>query len=260
METPAPFLAAADEALSVPRLGGMARPNGVVIVSERYWAFARCDGTLSEGRMPSSESRWRRIPLVRGLARLSASLSPLFRKTGVARDRDRAILGGALVLPFGFVFLPETVGLAVGLALTAILLAWLFRGRTLSLHGAEHRAIGAAEERHLCSTWTGEARPSRFSARCGTNFAALVLPVTFVAERLWPLTAAFYTPVVVTLVSLAFSMELWLVLQALPRRLARLFLLPGLCLQRLTTREPTLAETRVALRAVDAVLRRELAS
>ena len=238
----------------------MARPNGVVIVSERYWAFARCDGTLSEGRMPSSDRRWRRLPLVRGLARLGAALSPLFRRTGVARDRDRAILGGALVLPFGFVFLPEAAGLGVGLALTAILLVWLFRGRTLSLHGAEHRAIAAAEEGRLCSTWTGAVKPSRFSARCGTNFAALVLPVTFFAERLWPLTAAFYTPVVVTLVALAFSMELWLVLQALPRRLARLFLIPGLCLQRLTTREPTLADTRVALRAVDAVLRRELAS
>lgn len=238
----------------------MARPNGVVIVSERYWAFAGSDGTLSEGCMPRSDSRLGRIPLVRGLARLCASLSPLFRKTGVARDRDRAILGGALVLPFGFVFLPETISLAIGLTLTATLLVWLFRGHTLSLHGAEHRAIAAAEERRLCSTWTGAVKPSRYSARCGTNFAALVLPITFFAERLWPLTAAFYTPVVVTLVALAFSMELWLVLQALPRRLARLVLLPGLCLQRLTTREPTLAETRVALRAVDAVLRRELAS
>ncbi len=255
----APFLAVADGAPSLPRLGGMARPDGVVIVSERYWAFARRDGALSEGRMPSSDTRWRRVPLVRGLARLSASLSPLFRRTGIARDRDRAILGGALVVPFGFVFLPETVSLALGLILTTILLTWLFRGRTLALHGAEHRAIAAAEERRLLATWAGDARPSRFSTRCGTNFAALVLPVTFVAERLWPLTAAFYTPVVVTLVSLAFSMELWLVLQALPRRLAGLFLIPGLGLQRLTTREPALAETRVALRAVEAVLRRELA-
>ena len=37
---------------SLPRLGGMARPNGVVIVSERYWAFAGIDGSLREGRMP----------------------------------------------------------------------------------------------------------------------------------------------------------------------------------------------------------------
>jgi uncharacterized protein YqhQ len=35
-------------------------------------------------------------------------------------------------------------------------------------------------------------------------------------------------------------------------------LLPGLGLQRLTTREPTLEETRLALRATASVLRREL--
>jgi uncharacterized protein YqhQ len=46
--------------------------------------------------------------------------------------------------------------------------------------------------------------------------------------------------------------------QRLPR-LARVVLLPGLGLQRLTTREPRLDETRVALTALAAVLRRELA-
>ena len=36
------------------------------------------------------------------------------------------------------------------------------------------------------------------------------------------------------------------------------FLVPGLALQRVTTREPTAAETQVALRAVAAVLQHEL--
>jgi uncharacterized protein YqhQ len=40
----------------------------------------------------------------------------------------------------------------------------------------------------------------------------------------------------------------------------RAFLVPGLGLQRLTTREPRLEETQVALRAVAAVLSRELGS
>jgi len=39
----------------------------------------------------------------------------------------------------------------------------------------------------------------------------------------------------------------------------RVLLVPGLALQRLTTREPSLEETRVALTAVAAVLERELA-
>ena len=40
--------------------------------------------------------------------------------------------------------------------------------------------------------------------------------------------------------------------------LVMLMLLPGLALQRVTTREPELADTQIALRAVASVLRREL--
>src|SRR6476646_8461103 len=73
----------------VPRLGGMARANGVVMVSERYWAFAGTDGSLREGRMPVAPRALRAIPLARGLVRLSGSLSPLFKREGVARARRR---------------------------------------------------------------------------------------------------------------------------------------------------------------------------
>ena len=41
----------------------MARPDGVVIVSERFWAFARHDGHVLEGRMPSPPRLLARIPL-----------------------------------------------------------------------------------------------------------------------------------------------------------------------------------------------------
>jgi uncharacterized protein YqhQ len=77
-----------------------------------------------------------------------------------------------------------------------------------------------------------------------------------VLDAVWPLGRAVYTPAVVTLVSLALSMELWRAVQAAPRFLGGL-LLPGLALQRLTTREPALDESRVALRAVASVLVRE---
>jgi uncharacterized protein YqhQ len=163
------------------------------------------------------------------------------------------------VAPFLLFLLPAGVSLGAGFALTGGLLVWLLRGRTLRLHGAEHRAIAAVEERRLSATWAGEARPSRFAARCGTNFAALVLPVTVLAERIWPLpTGALLTPLAVTLVSLALTMELWRLVQGSSRRAARLLLLPGLALQRLTTREPSLEETRLALGATASVLRREL--
>src|SRR5207248_9740183 len=197
-----------DVAVAPPRLGGMARSHGVVIVSQRYWAYAGVDGSLTEGRMPQPPRALRAIPLARGLVRLAASLSPLFKRTGVARGRERLFLAVAILSPLALVFTPNWVGLTVGGATTFALLGWLLRGRTLYLHGAEHRAIAALEERSLRATWDGNARPSRFSLRCGTNFAALLTPVAVFGGRLWPLPATALTPLVVSVLALALTMEL----------------------------------------------------
>jgi Protein of unknown function (DUF1385) len=253
-------LAGIDRVQVLPRLGGMARPDGVAIVSERFWAFAGVDGALREGTMPAPRSRLRKVPLLRGLVRLGLATSPLFRRGGVAKPRERLLLAGAVVAPLLFAFLPERASLIAGLGVTFGLVLWLLRGRTLALHGAEHRAIAAAEERRLADTWSGAARPTRFATRCGTNFAALVLPVAVVLQRVWPFAPTIYASAAVVLLSLALTMELWLAVEGSTRRVARAVLLPGLGLQRLTTREPRLEETHVALRAVESVLRRELAA
>ena len=260
MEPVADVLARADRAASLPKLGGMARPNGVVIVSERYWAFATSAGELHEGEMPSRRLAAIRIPLLRGLVQLASSMAPLVRGRGVAGSRERLFLLFALLTPLCFVVLPSRLELAAGLLTTALIILWLFRGRTLRLHGAEHRAIAAAEGRSLQAAWTGHARPSRFSPRCGTNFAALAIPVTTVFDRLAPsVLAPALTSALVAVVSIGVTMELWKAVQH-PSGLLKGLLLPGLALQRLTTREPELADTRVALRAVASVLRRELRS
>ena len=248
-------LAAADAAQSLPRLGGMARPDGVAIVSERVWCFSRTDGgPVSVRAMPQVRSRAARLPFLRGLVKLGAALVPMFARGAAARPRERLLLLAVLVAPIPLLAVPaayRTVALAV---VTAAVIVFMFRGRTLKLHGAEHRAIAAAEARSLVATWRGETRPSRFSPRCGTNFAALMIAVSVLLERVWVLPTAALTPVFVTLLSLMITMEIWLAAQRSARRLARLVLWPGLLLQRLTTREPTIDETRVALRAVAAVL------
>jgi uncharacterized protein YqhQ len=258
-ETP-DLLRQADVALALPRLGGMARPNGVVIVSERFWAFAGVDGSLREGRMPHPPELLQRLPLARGLVRLWASLAPVFRRSGVAPRRERWLIGTAVLGPLALGVVGGPWSTAAAVCLSALLLCTILRGRALHLHGAEHRAIAAAEERRLVATWTGAAAPSRFSPRCGTNFAALALPVTFFADRVLPLAPEFWTPLVVLVLSLALTMELWRLVQRSSRGFWHAFLLPGLALQRLTTREPRLEETQVALRAVAAVISRELGS
>ena len=248
-------LAAADAAPSLPRLGGMARPNGVAIVSERVWCFSRTGGgPVSVRPMPRSRSSLARLPFLRGLIKLGAAVVPMFGRGAAVRPRERVLLVAALVAPVALVALPAgDRTIALGL-ITAALIAWMFRGRTLKLHGAEHRAIAAAEARSLVATWRGEARPSRFSPRCGTNFAALLVGVSVLLDRVWVLPTASLTPILVTVLSLMVTMEIWLAAQRSTGWVARLLLWPGLLLQRLTTREPTIADTRVALRAVAAVL------
>ncbi|HJW67711.1 MAG TPA: DUF1385 domain-containing protein [Gaiellaceae bacterium] len=246
------------DSTALPALGGMARPDGVVIASERFFAFAGRDGSLLEGEMPKVPRFAQRVPLLRGIAQLGMSVSPLLRRGGVAGQLERLVLFAVVLAPIAFVFLPSRAALVAGIVMSVGLIAWLMRGRTLYLHGAEHRAIAAAEERLLGQTWDGEARPSRFSLRCGTNFVALVLPMSLLADRLWPFAPALWTPVVVAMLSLGLTMELWRVVQDSTLTAARAFLAPGLALQRLTTREPTIEETRIALTAVASVVRREL--
>jgi hypothetical protein len=252
------LLAAGDRSARLPRLGGMARPAGVLIASERFWAFAGGDATASDGTMPRAGLASRRLPLVRGLVRLGAALWPLFHARGVARRPEQLVFGALLLLPLPFAFLPSAISLWLGIASSGGFLVWLLRGRTLQLHGAEHRAIAAAESRQLVATWSGTAHPSRFAPRCGTNFAALALPMTFLLERWSPFAPAFYTSLLLTMFSLALTMEVWQAVHAAPPWLARIALSPGLALQRLTTREPRLEETRVALRALATVLALEL--
>jgi uncharacterized protein YqhQ len=251
-------LAEADAAPALPRLGGLARPHGVVIVTERVWCFSRLDGSVvTSGRMPRPSPIVERLPLLRGLAKLGAALAPLFAPNGTARPAERVVLLAALLAPLGVALAPiSSTYRSVVFAVSAVaLMAWILRGRTLRLHGAEHRAIAAAETSSLVDTWHGVVRPSRFSLRCGTNFTAILIPVSLLLERAWILpTSALLTPVFVTVAAVTLTMEIWLVAQRRLSSFGRLVMLPGLLLQRLTTREPDLHDTRVALRAVAAVL------
>src|SRR5688572_5769025 len=130
------MLARGDAARELPRLGGMARADGVAIVSERYWAFARTDGTLTTGEMPQLPTWLRRIPLVRGVARLGLSLAPMLRPRGISSRRERYVLGTILCSPWLLLAVPHAWRSWAGGVMTLGFLVWLLRGPTLRLHGA----------------------------------------------------------------------------------------------------------------------------
>ena len=101
-------LARADGTAELPRMGGMARADGVVIASADHWAFAARDGSLREGSMPQPPEALRRVPLVRGLIRLFSALAPLFRGAGVAGRGERLLLVAALLAPLSLIVLPQS--------------------------------------------------------------------------------------------------------------------------------------------------------
>jgi uncharacterized protein YqhQ len=209
--------------------------------------------------MPQLPRAVTRIPIVRGLARLLMAFAPVVTGTGTRRRGERLLLLGMLASPLPLALLPPGAQLAASLLLCVALAAWLMRGRTLFLHGAEHRAIAAGEERRLVATWRGTAHPSRYSLRCGTNFAALAVATTVALYAWVPGAQEGPLALLLAFAALGLAMEAWFLIQAAPARLATLALAPGLVLQRLTTQEPDLDETRLALRAAASVLERELA-
>ena len=196
---------------------------------------------------------------MRGLLQLAASMAPLVRGRGVAGRRERLFLLFAVLAPLFFVALPSRLELPAGMLTTALIILWLFRGRTLRLHGAEHRAIAAAEARSLERAWTRRRAAEPLLAALRHELRRARDPVTALFDRLAPsILTPTVTGALVAVVSIGVTMELWKAVQH-PSGLLRGLLLPGLALQRLTTREPELADTRVALRAVASVLRREAA-
>ncbi len=135
--------------------------------------------------------------------------------------------------------------------------------RVFEYHGAEHKSIFAYENQ-MELTAENAARFSRFHPRCGTSFLLIVMIVSILVfltlgrpdtlgERLLRLA---FVPVIGGI-----SYELIrLSDRGYRNRFWRMFILPGLWLQRLTTREPDRSQLEVALVALRAVLDEDVAA
>jgi uncharacterized protein YqhQ len=133
--------------------------------------------------------------------------------------------------------------------------------RVFQYHGAEHKIVHAVEQgRPLLPQNTYDL--STVHPRCGTNFMFLVIVVKVVLFSLlsWgPLWQRVLWRLLMLPLVAGVSYEL-LKMGANPRFawMTRLVLLPGLWAQKhLTTREPSDDQVEVAIKAMEAVLRRE---
>jgi uncharacterized protein YqhQ len=133
--------------------------------------------------------------------------------------------------------------------------------RVFQYHGAEHKTIFAYEAGVPLLPENIKPFP-RFHPRCGTSFLLIVMLVSIVAFAFlgWPdLLYRILSRIILLPVIAGISYEIIRLSARSDNRIIHLATLPGLWLQRLTTREPDCAMIEVAVKAVEAVLVEEKA-
>ena len=132
--------------------------------------------------------------------------------------------------------------------------------RVFQYHGAEHKAINALEaDAEL--TPENVQKFSLIHPRCGTAFLLWVMVIAifvfaFVGQPDWYWLIASRILLLPVIAGIAYEVIRFAGKHSDNRALMTL-LAPGLWLQRLTTREPTLDQLEVSIRALTDVLRRE---
>ncbi len=282
-------------ALAPQSLGGQAVVEGVMVRTPEAWRVAvrRPGGEIAIGGGRSlglSRTALYRLPLARGFAvvvetlviggrALKFSASQLGPIDPGGRGVALAFVLAALLTLFLFVLLPAAgarlvlggVGgvreaLAEGVLRVALFLGYLSSlwlspemRRVFAYHGAEHKAIAAWERTRRVGLEDARAE-SRLHWRCGTSLVFMVLVLALFFFPLLP-AGGLWSRLITRLLGLPLlagvAYEAMRLGAGGSSRLPTLLGLPGIWLQRLTTREPGDEELEVALRALWALVGRE---
>ena len=132
--------------------------------------------------------------------------------------------------------------------------------RVFQYHGAEHKAINALEAGAEL-TPENVQRFSLIHPRCGTAFLLWVMVIAifvfaFIGQPSWPWLIASRILLLPVIAGLAYEV-IRFAGKHTDNRFLMTLLAPGLWLQRLTTREPSLDQLEVSIRALREVLRLE---
>ena len=146
--------------------------------------------------------------------------------------------------------------LAIFLGYVAIISKMKEIHRTFMYHGAEHKTINCLEAGDDL-TPENVMKHTRFHKRCGTSFIFIVMIISIFVfmfihtETVWLrlLSRLLLIPVVAGL-----SYEVIRYAGRHENACSRILSAPGLWVQRLTTKEPDITMTEVAIKAVDAVI------
>ena len=244
---------------------------------------------------PTWAQRWSKVPLVRGVMTLAESLALGFKALSWSANKQvpeeerlspKAIgwtMGVALLFFMGiFILLPAfgarglnrwlpLEGFWLHAAEGALRLA-LFIGyillvgrladirRVFEYHGAEHKTI-AAYENGVEVTPESAQRFTTEHVRCGTNFLLTVMVITIVVYAFFgrpalPMLIASRVLLIPLIAGISYEI-IRFAARHMDSRLMRIVMRPGLALQRLTTRQPSLDQLEVAIASLKAVMTAE---
>lgn len=282
--------------LSALTLGGQAVIEGVMLRSPRFVSVAlltargECVVETRPASSATASRAWLRAPFVRGIAALTDGLAlgtwalMMSARAGgpgeaLSAGRIRMVLIRSLTISIVLFFLLPAVLVRFagygaqtaqdwleGVLRVALVLAFLVAigripaiQRVFQYHGAEHKVVNAYEGGVPLDV-EAITGMSRFHPRCGTTFLLMVLlvaVVVFAALGRPALPVRLAERVLLLPVIASASFELMRLAQR--AALFRPLLVPGLWLQRLTTREPDAQQLGVALSALKALLSLEAA-
>jgi uncharacterized protein YqhQ len=254
----------------------MAFGNGVLMRSPHFWAWARADGTVTDGLLRTllDRHRWLRLPVLRSVVVFVEMIGLailLHRRNGVRRAVlllvwlglylavdlclsltlpqliHSPLLGNAVleILSFAFALLALRQGLGKAV--------WRY-------HGAEHKAVNAYEAGANLRDPEAVMTYSRIHDRCGTNLVVIVVLLLILGYLpLEGLAAGEVLGSIYAVLVIAVSLELFRLIGRRPKLLvSRVALSGGRALQRcLTTREPAREHLELACAALRRVIELE---
>ncbi|MFM8305058.1 MAG: DUF1385 domain-containing protein [Actinomycetota bacterium] len=241
---------------------------------------------------PRWAERWAKVPILRGVMGLAESMTLGFKALSWSADRqipeEERISSKAMGVTMGiamaffmaiFILIPAFVnkgvadyfgvegfafhllegGIRLAIFLGYLLLIGTIRDirRVYQYHGAEHKAI-AAYENDVEVTAESAQRFSTEHVRCGTNFLLTVMATTIVVYSFVGRPSLVWLVVSrIVLIPLIAGLAYEVIRFSAGHmrwRWVRVLMRPGLALQRLTTREPSIDQVEVAVVSLRAVL------
>jgi uncharacterized protein YqhQ len=277
-------------------MGGQAVLEGVMMRGASKWAVAvrtPDDEIKVDVRdVPGWAERYRNIPIVRGVMGLGESLGLGYKALTWSANQQvpeeeqvsEKAMGGAILVAVVFfsalfIVIPAVAGhslagwfhgsfpLVEGLVRLALFVIYLLVigflpdiRRVFQYHGAEHKSIAAYENDVELTPETAQ-QFSTAHVRCGTNFLLTVMVIAILVYSVIPrpnLLFVIGSRIVLVPVIAGISYEVIRIsARNVHRKWVRALMRPGLALQKLTTREPSLDQLEVAIASLRAVMTAE---